>query len=130
MTRSRCFWSLTFAALLSGCASVEVTPLVPAGATYVEDANPVYVPLAHYGKVYEAVLQTLDDFGFEWLPDDNDTQTTRRYVNLQHESLFGSRDQLEVLAGIEEVSDDAYFEDLGSSLSITSQTHLNSFLDL
>jgi hypothetical protein len=70
MVRSRCFWSLTLAALLSGCASVEVTPLVPAGAPYVEDANPVYVPLAHYGKVYEAVLQTLDDFGFEW-PDGN-----------------------------------------------------------
>jgi LPS-assembly protein len=69
-------------------------------------------------------------FGFEYLPDDNETDTTRRYVNLQHESLFGLRDQLQVLAGIEEVSDDAYFEDLGSSLSITSQTHLNRFLDL
>ena len=70
------------------------------------------------------------DFGFEYLPDDDETQTTRRYSNLQHESLFGGRDQLEVLAGIEEVSDDAYFEDLGSSLSVTSQTHLNRFVDL
>lgn len=70
------------------------------------------------------------EFGFEFLPDDDETQTTRRYVNLQHESLFGSREQLQVLAGIEEVSDEAYFEDLGSSLAVTSQTHLNRFLDL
>ena len=40
------------------------------------------------------------------------------------------RDQLEVLSGIEGVSDDTYFEDLGTSLAITSQTHLNRFLDL
>jgi LPS-assembly protein len=70
------------------------------------------------------------EFGFEYLPDDNETDTTRRYVNLRHLSLFGDREQWEVLAGIEEVSDDAYFEDLGSSLAVTSQTHLNRFLDL
>ena len=29
------------------------------------------------------------DFGFEYLPDDDETNTTRRYANLQHESLFG-----------------------------------------
>ena len=34
------------------------------------------------------------EFGFEYLPDDEETQTTRRYANLQHESLFGLRDQL------------------------------------
>lgn len=70
------------------------------------------------------------DFGFEYLPDDDETQTNRRYVNLQHESLFGGRDELEVLAGVEEVSDDAYFADLGSSLSVTSQTHLDRFVDV
>lgn len=70
------------------------------------------------------------EFGFEHLADDDETQTTRRYVNLRHESLFGAREQLQLLTGIEEVSDDAYFEDLGSSLSVTSQTHLNRFLDL
>jgi LPS-assembly protein len=70
------------------------------------------------------------EFGFEYLPDDEETQTVRRYANLQHESLFGSLDQLEVLSGVEEVSDDAYFEDLGTSLAVTSQTHLNRFLDL
>ncbi len=70
------------------------------------------------------------EFGFEYLPDDDETLSTRRYVNVQHESLFGPRDQFQVLAGIEEVSDETYFEDLGSSLAITSQTHLNRFLDL
>jgi LPS-assembly protein len=70
------------------------------------------------------------EFGFEYLADDEETQTTRRYANLQHESLFGPRDQFEILSGIEGVSDDAYFEDLGTSLAVTSQTHLNRFLDL
>jgi LPS-assembly protein len=70
------------------------------------------------------------EFGFEYLPDDEETQTARRYANLQHESLFGADDQLELLSGLEEVSDDAYFEDLGTSLAVTSQTHLNRFVDL
>ncbi len=70
------------------------------------------------------------EFGLEYLPDDEETQTVRRYANLQHESLFGLRDQFQVLSGIEGVSDDGYFEDLGSSLAVTSQTHLNRFLDL
>src|SRR5690606_2837550 len=65
------------------------------------------------------------EFGFECLPDDDETQTTRRYANLRHESLFGSREQIELIAGIEEASDDNYFDDLGSSLAVTSQTHLN-----
>jgi LPS-assembly protein len=69
-------------------------------------------------------------FGFEYLPEDDETKTTRRYANLQHESLFGLRDQIEVVSGFQEVSDDAYFEDLGTSLAVTSQTHLNRFVDL
>lgn len=66
--------------------------------------------------------------GFEFLPDDSQLDRTRRYVNFAHETLFGRNWQL--LAGIAEVSDDTYFEDLGDSLSITSQTHLNRFFDL
>ena len=65
---------------------------------------------------------------FEFLPDDDEVGNTRRYVNLQHETSFGVGWRL--LAGIEEVSDEAYFEDLGDSLSITSQTHLNRYVDL
>ena len=70
------------------------------------------------------------DFGFEYLPDDNEVGSTRRYANLRHQSLFGSREQWQILSGIEEVSDDTYFEDLGSSLAVTSQTHLDRFVDL
>ena len=65
--------------------------------------------------------------GWEYLPEDDETQTTRRYVNLAHESLFG--DNWQLLAGVEEVSDATYFEDLGTTLAVTSQTHLNRFVD-
>jgi LPS-assembly protein len=68
------------------------------------------------------------ELGFDYLPDDDATNESRSYVNLQHETLFGSGWQF--VAGIEEVSDAAYFEDMGDSLSVTSQTHLNRFLDL
>lgn len=72
--------------------------------------------------------QTEGRFDFEYLPNDDEIDRTRRYVNLAHETLFG--DGWRVLAGLEEVSDDIYFEDLGSSLAVTSQTHLNRFLDI
>lgn len=66
--------------------------------------------------------------GWEFLPDDNETGEARRYVNLAHRSLFS--DDLELIAGVEEVSDATYFEDLGTTLSVTSQTHLDRFVDL
>ncbi len=67
-------------------------------------------------------------FALEFLPDDDVTETARRYVNLQHRTQFGGNWQL--LTGIQEVSDPAYFEDLGDSISVTSLTHLNRFLDI
>jgi LPS-assembly protein len=67
-------------------------------------------------------------FALEYLPNDSETKQDRSYVNLRHRTAFGRGWQL--LAGIEEVSDARYFEDLGDSLSITSQTHLNRFIDL
>jgi len=65
---------------------------------------------------------------FEYLPDDDETGTTRRYINLQHETTLGRAWLIQ--AGIEEVSDAAYFDDLGTSLSVTSQTHLDRHVDL
>jgi len=65
---------------------------------------------------------------FEYLPDDSEANRTRTYVNFQHGTYFG--ESWELTTGIEEVSDDAYFDDLGNSLSVTSQTHLNRFVDL
>lgn len=65
----------TVAALLllsAGCQNagpllVEAPPLLPAGAGYIEDMNPVYVPLGpeSYGLVFENVLTVLLDYGFE-----------------------------------------------------------------
>lgn len=68
---------------------------------------------------------------FEMLPKDDDAAgIARSYVNLQHETVFGANENWQIIAAIEEVSDDAYFEDLGGSLSVTSQTHLNRYLDI
>ncbi len=72
--------------------------------------------------------RTAGTMSFEYLPDDDRTNTTRRYVNLQHETTFAERWQL--VTGVEEVSDVSYFEDMGDSLSVTSLTHLNRFLDI
>lgn len=68
------------------------------------------------------------EIDWSFLPDDDEAGRTRRHVNLQHETLFS--DRLSVTAGIEQVSDDAYFEDLGSSLSATSQVFLDRFVDV
>jgi LPS-assembly protein len=35
-----------------------------------------------------------------------------------------------MIASFEDVSDDTYFEDMGDSLSVTSQTHLNQYVDI
>lgn len=65
---------------------------------------------------------------FEYLPGDSNANRDRSYVNLQHSTNFG--ENWEIVTGIEEVSDSAYFDDLGNSLSITSQTNLNRYLDI
>src|SRR5688572_14822350 len=71
MPLPRCLRSLALFAALSagGCASVEMTPLVPAGVPYVHDQNPFYTPLGkeYQGKVFENVVQVLGDYGFEFL---------------------------------------------------------------
>ena len=67
-------------------------------------------------------------FNFEYLPSDSNANRDRSYIDLQHRTIVG--DNWNIVTGIEEVSDEAYFEDLGSSLSVTSQTHLNRYLDI
>lgn len=67
-------------------------------------------------------------FDFEFLPNDSDANRDRSYFNLKHQTAFG--ENWELKASIQEVSDDSYFDDLGTSLSITSQIHLNRFVDL
>jgi LPS-assembly protein len=65
---------------------------------------------------------------FEYLPNDSEADRTRRYINFAHETALGERWQINTVFA--EISDDAYFEDLGSSLAVTSQTHLNRYVDI
>ena len=64
----------------------------------------------------------------ENLPDDRSTNRSRHFVSLAHESNFSQRWRL--ITSIETVSDEAYFEDLGDTLGVISQTHLDRFVDL
>ena len=72
--------------------------------------------------------RSVGQIDYEYLPNDDEFNDSRSYVNFQHDSMFS--DNWRLRTGIEEVSDDFYFEDLGSSLAVTSQTHLNRFVDL
>lgn len=65
---------------------------------------------------------------YDYLADDEQTNESRGYLDLQHETFFGRSWQM--IASVESVSDDTYFEDMGDSLSVTSQTHLNQFVDV
>lgn len=65
---------------------------------------------------------------WSFLPNDDEAHRARRYVNLRHETAFAQN--WSVVTGIEQVSDDAYFEDLGSSLSATSQLYLDRYVDV
>ena len=60
---------------------------------------------------------------FEYLPEDSRTGESRRYLNLTHETMLGMG--WRIIADIQDISDDFYFEDLHNSLSAASQTHLN-----
>ena len=63
----------------------------------------------------------------EYLPDDSET-TRRSYMTYDHQTLFerGWR----IVASLADVSDDAYFEDLGNSQTVASQTNLDRFVDV
>jgi LPS-assembly protein len=65
---------------------------------------------------------------YDYLADDEQTNESRSYLGLQHETFFGRSWQM--IASVESVSDDTYFEDMGDSLSVTSQTHLNQYVDI
>jgi len=74
MTRLRKTWPLGLLMLVAGCGlfrpdleMAEVTPLVPVGAPYDVDRNPVWLPQGpeSYGKVFESCLRVLGDYGFE-----------------------------------------------------------------
>lgn len=66
--------------------------------------------------------------GAEFLPNDQVSRKDRRYTQLFHRTGFGERVRLTVDGS--EVSDGAYFEDLGGGVFSTSQTHLDRRLDV
>ena len=57
---------MVLAAGLIGCAGTELTPIAAIGVPYVDDQNPVYIPLGRelYGPVFENVVTVLSDNGF------------------------------------------------------------------
>ena len=71
---------------------------------------------------------TTGQLNFEYLPNDDETHETRQYIDFHQQTHFGDDWRLNV--GIEDVSDDTYFEDLGRNIAVASQTHLNRFVDL
>ena len=66
-------------------------------------------------------------FNWEYLPSDRVRNENRHLLKVQHQSRFK---HLNLSLYYNEVSDDRYFEDLGSSLDISSTTHLEQRLDL
>jgi len=62
----------------------------------------------------------------EYLNKDSLTGESRSFVGVEHTSLF--RNRLRGAVEFREVSDNQYFEDLGSSLSTSTITHLNRAL--
>ena len=65
---------------------------------------------------------------FEYLPQDADLGTERRYFRYDNETALG--DSWRIVADIQDISDFFYFEDMHNSLSVASQTHLNRAIEL
>lgn len=65
---------------------------------------------------------------FERLDKDDQLSRSRQFVHLEHETRFGDGWLLQTF--IDDVSDSAYFEDLGDNLGVISQTHLDRFVDI
>jgi LPS-assembly protein len=64
----------------------------------------------------------------DYLHDDRDANVPRHRFKFDHRSRFADRWQ--VLANLENISDEAYFEDLGTNQELASQTHLNRYVDV
>ena len=65
---------------------------------------------------------------FEYLPNDSNANRRRSYLSYDHKTTFARGWHIE--ASLADVSDDAYFEDLGDSQTVASLTHLNRYLEL
>ena len=64
----------------------------------------------------------------DYLNNDRGTDEARHAFAFRHQTRFSER--WRILTNLENISDDAYFEDLGDSQTMASQTHLNRYVDL
>ncbi|HSG63561.1 MAG TPA: LPS assembly protein LptD, partial [Gammaproteobacteria bacterium] len=64
---------------------------------------------------------------FDYLHDDHEANVSRHALAFRHRSLLAERWRM--LTNLENISDDGYFEDLGDSQALASQTHLNRYVD-
>ncbi len=67
--------------------------------------------------------KTSGSVGAEILPDDKQTQTTRSYINLSHRSQLSDNSSYEI--DYSQVSDKAYFSNLGTALNTVNRSNLN-----
>lgn len=63
----------------------------------------------------------------DYLNDDREANLTRHRFAFQHRTFFAERWRM--LTNLENISDPAFFEDLGINQNLASQTHLNRFVD-
>lgn len=64
---------------------------------------------------------------FDYLHSDREVDLRRHRLALQHRTSFA--DRWRMLTNLEDISDPAFFEDLGINQNLASQTHLNRFVD-
>ena len=63
----------------------------------------------------------------DYLHSDREVNLRRHRLALQHRASFA--DRWRMLTNLEDISDPAFFEDLGINQNLASQTHLNRFVD-
>lgn len=90
---------------------------------YMRERGPQVTTEARY-----LLTGTQGQLDLEYLPDDKKLNLSRSYLSLNHETTFSTG--WRIVANIQNVSDDNYFEDLGNSLSVASQTHLDRYVDI
>jgi len=64
---------------------------------------------------------------FDYLHRDRDADISRHRLAFRHRTSFAGRWRM--LTNLEDISDEAYFEDFGDNHSLASQTHLNRYID-
>jgi LPS-assembly protein len=74
------------------------------------------------GEFRYLTQRSVGQFNMEYLPDDDRYDDDRRFTRWKHLTRYGNHWRTDV--DIQEPSDRDYLEDLGTGVSVTSQTHL------